>query len=168
MYLINADQGDICIGRKAKKGLRKEPFRCHIYNFIFSFPGKIKCLKVLSLCQRAVEVSSIYARLIQCSYLILHQTDERRDHQRNSLKHQRRHLITDRLACPCRHDSKYIPAFQKPVNQRLLTIAKGIVSKVVPQNLIFILSVHDIPVFIFYFFRLLCAAWLSVSAVHCP
>ena len=70
------------------------------------------------------------ARLIQRRYLVLHQRNQRGNHQRNPVHQQRRHLKTDRFTRSRGHDAERIPAFQNAVDQALLPFTEAVISEI--------------------------------------
>ena len=75
------------------------------------------------------------SHLVQRSHLIFHKRDQRRDHDCNSFHHKCRHLITHRLSCSGRHDSKHIPASQYRFDHRDLSLPEMVIAVVLFQYL---------------------------------
>ena len=128
--LIHRNHGNVRIICKVQKARSVEPLRCHINNFVFSLRCIGKCRAYLIFCQGTVDVGRVYACLIQCLDLIRHERNQRGDHKRNSLEHQRRDLITQRFSRTCRHDAKDILSLQDSGHQFLLAGPQAVVSKI--------------------------------------
>ena len=62
-------------------------------------------------------------------HLILHQADQRRDHDGDARQQQGRHLIADGLARTCGHHGQYILPGQQAGDDLLLTRAEAVVAK---------------------------------------
>ena len=72
-----------------------------------------------------VERPGTHAKGAHRTHLILHQRDQRRNHQRAARPHQRRDLVAQGFAGPRRHDSQHIAPGADIGDYRLLLPAKG-------------------------------------------
>jgi hypothetical protein len=70
------------------------------------------------------------AHLRQLRGLILHQGDERRDHDRGAAEHQRGQLIAERLSAAGRHHDAHVMTRQDAAHDTLLRRAKPVVAPV--------------------------------------
>ena len=102
---------------------------------------------------RGVEARRRHAVGQQLIDLIFHQGNQRRDHQRQSLLHQRRDLIAERFAAAGGHHHQTIPSAQRRINNGLLAgtkmlIAKGILQYLLRQRflIMYCRDCHCIPV----------------------
>ena len=129
--LIHCHHGNVGIICKVEKTRGVEPLRCHINNFVFSLCCIGKRRVYLVFRQGTVDVGCMHTCLIQCLDLIRHKRNQRGNHKRNSLQHQRRNLITQGFSRACRHDSKDILSLQDSVHQFLLARPQAVVSKIV-------------------------------------
>jgi hypothetical protein len=77
----------------------------------------------------AVQRGSAHAGSPQRPHLILHQRDQRGNHQRRARPDQRRYLIADRLAGPGGHDRQHIATSQHIGDDRFLRPPKFAVAK---------------------------------------
>src|SRR5690606_12021738 len=78
----------------------------------------------------AIERSGRNAKLIQLEDLILHQRDERRDHNSQALKGERRKLVTKGFARARCHHYRNIAPRQNTLNDLLLILAELLKAKV--------------------------------------
>ena len=63
-------------------------------------------------------------------HLVLHQTDQRRDHHRRSLHHQGRNLIAKAFPASCGHQHEGIISSRHVLDDRLLVLTERIISKI--------------------------------------
>ena len=115
---------------QGKEALRLQPLRRDVQKLILS--GGRFCIGASQLLerQRAVEKRRRYPCLRQRCYLVFHQGNERRDHNRQPRQQQRRKLIADRLSPAGRHHAQHIAPGQNRVNQRLLPAAERRVTEI--------------------------------------
>ena len=128
--LVHRRQGDVHRGAQAEKALGHKPLRGHVENLVGPRPGPAEHLPVLLRRQGGVDERRRNARLLQRGHLVLHQGDQRRDHQGHPRQQQRRQLIAHGLPRPRGHDSQHVPAGQQGVHQLLLTGAEAAVAEV--------------------------------------
>ena len=107
--LIHRHHTDLHPLCKIKKQRRQQPFRCHINNLIPPLHRIFHRLINLTFRKRTVNIRRMNPGLIQRPHLILHQRNQRRNHNRNPRQKQRRNLITNRLPRPRRHNPQNIP-----------------------------------------------------------
>ena len=69
-------------------------------------------------------------------HLILHQGDERRDHDGRALHHKRRQLVAQTLAAARRHQHESVVAGEQVVDDGLLIAFEGVKAEVLPQCLV--------------------------------
>ncbi len=89
------------------------------------FAGLERSQRILELCgiDRGVHLARFHAERIQLVGLILHQGDQRRDHDRRPGKVQCRQLVTQRLARAGRHHRDRVAAFDDGTNDLFLARA---------------------------------------------
>ena len=83
---------------------------------------------------RAIQNSSRNSHLCQLRRLVLHQRDERRNHDRGSAQHQRRQLVAEGLASAGGHDHTGIVPRNEALDNLLLERAEGTVSPIALQR----------------------------------
>ena len=69
-------------------------------------------------------------------HLVFHECDERTDDKRNAVHHERRQLVTHRLATTRRHDDKRVPSIQHTLDGFLLLTLEFVESKIRFQRLL--------------------------------
>ena len=124
MRLVDGDHGDGQRAANAQKTRRKQALGGDVDQLVLP-AGEVSEGNVhLSLGERAVEKRRRHARLLECRHLILHQRNERRDHQRASRQRQRRHLIANGLARTGRHHGQDVAACKDGVDRLFLPSRK--------------------------------------------
>ena len=68
-------------------------------------------------------------------HLIFHQRNQRRDHNRHTVHHQRRQLVAQTLTATCRHQHKRVLAVNNVLDDRFLIPLEQVETKVVLQRL---------------------------------
>ena len=81
-----------------------------------------------------IHAESLYAAVVEILDLILHQSDQRSDHYRNPLLHQRRDLKAHGLASSCRQNCKHISALQSSTDDILLLRTERVITPVFLQH----------------------------------
>ena len=85
-----------------------------------------------------VEESRLHPRLVQRTHLVVHQRNQRRHHDRNPMPrlppHDRRNLVTQRLAAARWHQHQGVTAANHLFNDGLLGATKLLVAKNVVQD----------------------------------
>ena len=133
--LVHGDHGDGQRAAQAQKARREQALRGDVDQLVLSGGEVSKGDVHLPLGERAVEKRRRHARLLERRHLILHQRDERRDHQRAARQSQRRHLIADGLARPGGHHAQHVAAGEDGVDDFALTFAEGVVAKDALQHI---------------------------------
>ncbi len=75
-----------------------------------------------------------HAELAQRFHLVLHQCDQRRDHDRGAVAKQRGDLVAQRLAAAGRHQHQRVAAVQQVFDDGLLAVAERAVPEHVAQH----------------------------------
>ena len=75
------------------------------------------------------------SHLRQLGRLVLHQRNQRRDHDCGPSQHHRRQLVAQRFAAPGRHDHAAVLTVEQAAHDALLQGAKRSVSPVAPQRI---------------------------------
>ena len=140
MGLVHCKQGDPLSCGEFQKTVRQQPLRRHVDQLVSAQLGPTQDLPLLGCRQGGIEKGRRDARLLQRRHLVLHQGDQRRYHQGQSLQQQGRDLIAETLPAPGGHDPKDVLPRQNRVDQRLLPVPKERKAEALPQNR---LLVHD-------------------------
>ena len=130
MSFIHRDHGNLCSCCKLPKLPCFQSLRCHVDNLICPLCRIIQCLGNLRFRKGGIDICSPDSCRIQCFYLILHQRDQRGDHNRNPRQHQCRQLVTDGLARTGGHNRQSIPPTQDRIRNSLLPFPEGRIAKV--------------------------------------
>ncbi len=96
-----------------EKPLAAEALGHHVHQAVLSAGHVFQPRGLLPHRQRAVDVRNRQAQTAELIHLILHQRDQRRDHQRQSVQHHRRQLVAKALAAAGGHHAKAILAGQQ-------------------------------------------------------
>ena len=129
MGLIHAHHADLHRVHQLLEPGRKQPLGGHIDDFIHAGHGVGDGFGGLPLGERGVQIGRPYAALHQGVHLILHQADQRADHQRDAGHQQGGQLIADGFACAGGHDAQGVFALQKGVDQGFLAGAEGFIAE---------------------------------------
>ena len=84
--------------------------------------------------ERAVQILRVGASPLQRRHLVVHQSDQRRDHDRQPVRENRRQLVTQRLAAAGRHEHQRIPAIKDVFNRLPLLRPKRVVAVVLLER----------------------------------
>ena len=95
MCFIHCHQRDFRLLGEIPEQFRLQPFRSHIEQLVTPFPGGIQGGKERLGGQGTVDVGSRDACLFQRLHLILHQGDQRGNHQGDPWKQQGRDLVAE-------------------------------------------------------------------------
>jgi hypothetical protein len=108
MGLVHGDQADTGAFQHAVGARRRQPFRRDVQELqpplLQRLPDGIGFLGRVAGGQRA----RLDPGLAQAAHLVAHQRDERRDHHRHAIAHERGQLEAQRLAAPGRHDGQHV------------------------------------------------------------
>jgi hypothetical protein len=115
-----------------------QALRRHVNDFVVAQRRTAQRFPALGNSQGAVDVRGGHARLIQSSYLILHQGNQRGNNQGNPGQQHRGQLIADGFSRASGQDPQNIFAREQRINQRLLPRAEGAVTEVLFECLIFV------------------------------
>ena len=85
---------------------------------------------------RAVEHGGRDAHIGELRHLVLHQGDQRADHQHGAAQNQRRKLVAERLAAAGGHDHGGVVALHQALNDALLHGPERIVAPILLQGLL--------------------------------
>jgi hypothetical protein len=97
-------------------------------------PRGIDALAGLACTEAGIDVAGGNAVVSQQPHLILHQRDQRRDHDHDAGPQQRRQLVAQGLAATGRHHRQQIAAGEGVEHHRLLTGPETIEAEAVPKR----------------------------------
>ena len=99
-------------------------------------------IAVGGIVQRQLHLAPLHARMngqradtpvFEVLHLVLHQRDQGRDYQRDTLLHQGRHLEADGLAAARGQDGQHVPAVRRGGDDLLLHRTEGIIAPILLQ-----------------------------------
>ena len=106
-------------------------------------PGDEICLNIIDLLPGKRGIQEVGYALVaadesaQYIYLVLHERDERRDHNGRAIRHKGRQLVAEALPSPRRHEHKGIAAVEKVVYHPLLVSLEVIVPEEFLQSAVY-------------------------------
>ncbi len=113
----------------------RQPLRREIQQPVSPFAGVGNHLGLLLLGDRAVQQRRVDSHLPELHHLILHQRDQRRNHDHRFFLEQRsRQLITQRLAAARRHHDASIVTIQQAAHNAFLQWTERAISPVAAQR----------------------------------
>jgi hypothetical protein len=122
--LVNREQRHLGAFQQIEKAPGEQPLRRHVKQVQLTCQQLSLHLALLIRRNAGVEKCRGHARLAQRVDLILHQRNQRRHHNARALPHQRRNLITQRLAAAGWHQHQRITTLDHMVNDGLLLAAE--------------------------------------------
>ena len=128
--LIHRHKGQANGLHQPQKSIVGQPLGGDIEELYLSPGGAAKDLPVFLKTHGGVEALRRHPRLPQCGHLILHQGNQRRDHQRQSRQKQGRNLVAHGLTRTGGHDPEGIPARKQSIDHGLLPRTEGIVAEI--------------------------------------
>ena len=116
-------------------GLRLQPLRSQIEEAQAVIPQALQQLAALLGGEAPVQTGSGNAAALQLAHLVLHQGHQGRDHHHQSLAHQGRQLITERLASPGGQHRQTVPAGQQRLHHGPLARPEALPAEMPLQRL---------------------------------
>jgi len=126
MRFIHCDERQAHAAERAADR-RLEAFWRRVHQLVGAAPQGVDAARALHRIQGGVQIGRADAQLAQSIDLILHQGDERGDHERRSAEEASRKLIGERLAGSGRHHSDTVATREHGLDDGLLTRAERIV-----------------------------------------
>ena len=120
---------------KFRKEVGLKPLRRHVQQLDFPARRPFGRQPLLPERNRAVDVCGGNPLLAERVDLVLHQRDQRRNHDSVTGLHQNRKLIAERLSGTGRHDHAEIASGKDGFHDLLLKIQKPVKSEKVPERL---------------------------------
>jgi hypothetical protein len=123
MSLVHHEQPDVDLRHPVEKAHRTEALRCDVQQSQLAVGGALDRRAVvvaglLGIHERDPLAGTAGPKPVD---LVLHESDERRDHDSEIRPHERGQLVTERFARAGGHHDKRIAAFQGRPHSRLLT-----------------------------------------------
>ena len=134
MGLINRKQRDLLSADRLQEPFVVESFGGYVEKFQRPGVEFSACLFRLVLCERGIHPRGGYPAASQVIDLVFHKSDERRDHQRDAIPHERRQLVTKRLAAARWKYCQCSPVVTERPNDFPLPGTKFRISKLVDEN----------------------------------
>ena len=148
MGLVHRHQGQGQTPGGGEKGLRLQPLRGHIEDAVGPLRQPPANGVLLLKGQGAVQVGRRDAQGFQGHHLVLHQGNQRGDHQGNPLQQQGGNLVAQGFSPAGGHNAHHVPPGQDAVNKGLLPGPEAVVPEVLFQRLIFVHNHAPSPVFL--------------------
>jgi len=120
MGLVDGEQRDVDIADALQEGLTQQPLGTDIEQIEFIGMQPRQHLTGLLRFQRRIVEGGGHTVGAQRIDLVLHQRDQRRDHNADAAPMQRRNLVAQRLASAGGHQHKGIAPFQQAFDDLLL------------------------------------------------
>ena len=121
---------------KVSEGFRLKPFRRNIEQFEVAQVHVAQDLVLFRRRDRRVDAGGRDPFPAQGVHLVLHQGDQRRDHDSVSVLQQNRQLVAERLPRPGRHDDAEVFAGMNLLYNLLLVVQKGVEAEIALQCLV--------------------------------
>ena len=133
--LVHSDEGDPRLPCKLPEGCGVQSLGSHVDHPVHAQARPLRGQIHLPGRQGAVQVGRGNPRALQGRHLILHQGDQRGNHQRHAIKHQRGNLVAQALARAGGHHAQAVPALKQRIHQHFLPRTEAVVAEVVLQRL---------------------------------
>jgi hypothetical protein len=135
MGLVDGEQIDAGAREPFRGRCVGEPFGRGVEKAHATFPNGIDDAPVLLAVIGRVEAPGLDAEMAHGRYLIAHERDQRRDHDREAAAHECRQLVAERLAGARRHHGEHVLAGQHRPHDLFLPLAEGGEAEHVVENL---------------------------------
>ena len=132
--LVDGDHRDGLMLEDVLEIARIEPFGCDVDEFVLAAGDGVEARARFFHRKAAVDIGRRDALLRERINLVLHERDERRDHERDAGKYERGNLEADRFARPCRHDRDRIVSREQAAHDGLLRRAERGISVKFPEQ----------------------------------
>jgi len=129
MRLVNGHQRQLPLHQHLRKSGNPQPFRRNKEELQTSVEIVHAGLAGHGAIQTRVDAGHAQPQRIQLGGLIVHQCNQRRDHQRGAFPRQRRQLVAERLSRARRHHQQQVASGNGRAADRLLVGAKALKAK---------------------------------------
>lgn len=133
--LVDREDGDPAAGEQIERGVEAEPLRCQIDDIQLTREELGLDGATLVEVLRRVHEPGADAERAQRVHLVLHESDEGRDHDACAGPDQGRDLIAQGLSAAGRHQDDGVPAVHDMVDDRFLLAAERVISEDAVQRL---------------------------------
>ena len=130
---VHRHHGNGSLFGKVPEEFRFQPFRGHVEQFVGTGPGLVQGGVEFPGPQGTVDAGGGDPGGFQGLDLVLHQGNQRRDHQGDPGQQQGRDLVAQGFAGAGGHDAQDVPALEQGIDQGFLTGTEGSVSKILFQ-----------------------------------
>ena len=134
MRLIHDDQRKLHLPDHRQEVICSQPFRRHIQQLVSAGLQPPEHLALFRRRLGGIEERRRQSCLFQCGDLVLHQGNQRGNHQCHPGEQQSRQLIADRFACTSGHYTEGIPPRKQGIHHCFLAWPEGAVSKVLLEG----------------------------------
>ena len=134
MSLVDREAGNFQARGKIEKSRRQQPLRRDEYKMMPAAGDLALDVTQLHLIHPAMERRRRIARQAQRIDLVLHQRDQRRDHDVGASRDRGRHLVAERLAAPGRHHDQRVAPLESGLDSLRLQRPQTLKSPKPPQN----------------------------------
>jgi len=122
--LVDGEQGNTTLAQQIEEIVCERAFGRHVEQIDIARNNLLPGLELLLLRLRRIEECGVDAILGECVDLVLHQCDQRRNDDADTVTQERGYLVTKRFATPGRHQYEGIAALDQVVDDLLLLKAK--------------------------------------------
>jgi hypothetical protein len=143
--LVDGEERDPAVLQQCEAALGQEPLRRHVNEVELAFLHTALDGRGLGAAQCGIEKRGAHPQLGQRVDLVLHQRDQRRDHDADAVAEHRRDLVAQRLAPSGWHQHQRIAAARKLLDRfGLVPAERGVAEHVVEDRKSFALVVQGI------------------------
>jgi hypothetical protein len=105
--LVDGDESDVAAGEHAHEDVRSKALRRAVDELVLAAQHLAFALVALLAIERRREERRLDAARLQGPHLVLHERDQRRDHERHAVEDGRRQLVRERFAAARRRDDEH-------------------------------------------------------------
>jgi len=127
--LVHRQCGHFPIPQARQEIGEHQPLRGDVEQLVFAAAEAVEPLAGLGRIERRVEKCRAHSRRLELIHLVLHQRDERGNHDRQALADQRRELVTKAFSGTGRQDGHRIPAVERGFHDFALQRAELVVAE---------------------------------------
>ena len=127
--LVNGDRGDVPSAEIFLPVVEHEALRRCVEELVAALVQPCEARFRFLHAKRGIQKCRLHTRSLQLVHLILHQSNQRRNNERQTLPQQRRQLEAQRLAAACGQQRKRVPPGEVCLHDLALKWAKSIVAE---------------------------------------
>ena len=132
--LVHRDETDAQPPQEVREAGQRDPFGRHVEQLEITPERGAPDLRGLVRTHRAVQAAGGDAAGAERVHLVLHERDQRRDHERQPVARERRKLVAERLAAAGGHEHHGVPSGEGQSDGALLQGTEGVVPEVAPEE----------------------------------